>query len=294
VAAAPRREYGAVLDDLEDHLTSAVQAAGRLGALRVPLTSGYDSRLVLAAVVSAGLPARTYTQEYAGMSAADRALPPRLARAVGLEHTFIEPGTLDERRYAIFDEHTAGHVRGADRDFVARGQWDWCHETDMILRGGCFEVGRVGWSFFGRPKLTEALDADAVLRSFRERDPRARDALHEWARWCVDHGEPMDWRDRFYWEQRVGGWLGAVEQSLDLLPASRGHIANSHRFYGLVLELPREVRLASTHHADLIARMAPSLARFPFNAKDSLPTRMKQRVRREWAIWRQGVMSWTH
>lgn len=265
---APPRAYGTILDTIEEHLSNAVCAAAGFGALCVPLTSGYDSRLVLAATVNAGLPARTYTQEYAEMTHADRVLPPRLAAALGLEHTFIEPAALDTQRYKLFDEHSSGHVMGTDREFIARHQWDWCEETDMILRGGCFEVGRRGWFFLGCPSFEEQIDVDAVLRSHREEDTCKRAALKEWARWLADHPEPTDWRDRFYWEVRVGGWLSAVEHSLDLLPASRGCIANSHRFYELVLQLPDEVRASSQHHVDLIKRLAPRLGEFPYNRHD--------------------------
>ena len=77
--------------------------------------------------------------------------------------------------------------------------------------------------------------------------------------------QDMDWRDRFYLEQRLAGWLSSEEQSLDLIDADKFYIANSHYYFAHMLRVPEEKRCVSQHHIDLIARMAPELIKFPFN-----------------------------
>lgn len=282
VEPRPALGYEAVLDRLERCLIDGVRAAAREGPLHVPLTAGRDSRLILAATRAAGLSARTFTQGYSGIGRGDRELPPLLARAIGREHSWIEPGDRDVSRERLYDEHTSGHCVDADRDFVARGQWDWCGPGDVVLRGGAFEIGRCG---FYHELGDGPFSAATILAEYPTHDRGSLAAIDEWLAWCARHPEPMDWRDRFYWEQRVAGWLGAVEQSLDLLPGTRAHVANSHRFFELALSLPVEVRFSGRHHEDLIARMAPELARFPYNPHDPWPVRYGRKVARRVRKW---------
>jgi hypothetical protein len=103
--------YDAVLDRLAAYLTDTVRRVGD-GAgrpLLVPLTSGYDSRLVLAAALGAGVPVRTYTSMSSTMPEYDRSLPPLLAAAAGVPHRWDcwdRPGTYDPERRRIYDAHT--------------------------------------------------------------------------------------------------------------------------------------------------------------------------------------------
>ena len=71
-------------------------------------------------------------------------------------------------------------------------------------------------------------------------------------------------------EQRHGGWLSSIEQSLDLIDADRFHAGNSHYFYALVLQIPEQIRLSkqSSQQHELIRRMAPELHKYPINPPD--------------------------
>jgi hypothetical protein len=287
----PRPDYAAALDAAQELLTSTVAAyAGDADAVWVPLTGGYDSRLVLAAAVAAEVPVVTYTFDKAGLSPGDRMLPPRLASLVGAEHRFLRPRfPLDPRRAELFDVHCARHSIEIDREYFARGAWDEVPGNALLLRGGVFEVAR---GFYYRrfpPRLPD--DPDAALRILADtfqlgRFHRGSTAhwvgLESYLSWTRQMPEPaLDWRDRLYLEQTMGGWLGSTVQALDLFAPELGYPANSLELLSVLLSIDPVARREGRHHRDLIARLAPPLAREEFNPPDRLDRRARGLVRRE-------------
>ena len=93
--------------------------------------------------------------------------------------------------------------------------------------------------------------------------------LQEWLEWVIAHPEPhLDWRDRFFLEQRQAGWLSAKEQLYDLADLERFPILNCARLYSLLLSIPAEQRLGSKIQTALIQRVFPQLMQYPFNPED--------------------------
>jgi len=285
-------DYEDVLGRLERRLIELVREVAQVGEPWLPLTSGYDSRLILAAAQAGEVPVRTYTNAilHAPWHVADQDVPRRLARALGLRpHVVIRPRGLDRERLTALERHTAGQWVGADSMFVAARQWDRLPAEAVVLRGGLFELGRcIYWPILrplaDPPAPEEVVDA---VRTGLELDPvyRESQAHHEglraWAEWIVAHPEPVDWRDRFFFDVRAGGWLSANEQAIDLVEPLHVHVANDLGLLVDLLCLPQDRRAATRHHVDLIRRMAPAIADVPFNPPDTQRSRLVHRLRRE-------------
>lgn len=281
---AVQRGYEEILDNLESYLITGLRNVARENKnLLLPLTAGYDSRLLLAAAHAAGVTFKTYTFERKYLDEGDRNLPPKLASALGVEHKFIGGGEVNRNLLALYDRHTGGDCKDQDRNYIGRAQFDWCNSGDVILRGGAFEIGRC---FYW--KKLRAVGNDDGLPSAKEiigefkmqsRDAALTRSLAEWVEWVkqTPH-EDFDWRDRFYLEQRLTGWLSSVEQSLDLIDADRFISANSQFYFAQVLQIAPDKRARSQHHIDLIKRMAPELLALPFNQPNSLGKKMMKRL----------------
>jgi hypothetical protein len=281
--------YEQALEQVEDTLVEAIAALGKTSkSLWLPLTAGFDSRLLLAATLRAGAKVRCYTQWYRDMSHADLTIPPKLARLAGFEHVLIKPGNCDRSTEAIFALHTSGQSADRDKEFICRGQWDLFRETDIILRGGGIEIGCPRASRFhftaSRENPWKVPPVNQILTEYM-RDatgatPPLGFALQEWRAWteATEHPE-IDWRDRFYIEQRLGAWASSIEQALDLSPCMRIPLSSCGRYMSGILQIPEHIRQESAHQVELIRRMAPDLLAYPFNPKDSLIRRIPRAMR---------------
>jgi hypothetical protein len=258
--------YDAILEKLTEKLKCAiVNVSGSGGPIFIPLTAGYDSRVILAAAQYAGIKAESYTTGHYYISHADVTLPFKLAATVGYRHNYIKKAAFSKEKEALYDYHTAGNTNDIDRTKFSHGQWEPFGKGDLIFRGGLFEIGRCFyWDKMGADltikSIMKAVGYDSNPGSFNET------ALLEWVNWVKQTPtEGLDWRDRFYLEQRVAGWLSSIEQSLDLTGTERFYIINSHNIISLLLSIPVEKRKTSQHHIDLIEKMFPDLLKYPFN-----------------------------
>lgn len=256
-------------------LANALEVTMRRATLQPPvwlaLSAGGDSRLILAVAHRAGLQVRPYTRLVARMKLADRLLPPRLCAELGYPHEYFRVRSRSELpgRRALVREHGARHVAEEDVLPILDGSRDDLRGVSM--GGNCFGVGKAP----GRKYLPDRVDdlesaAEAIARGIGEpRNSRAVAGLRQWLLWCRDHPVPhLDWRDRFYIEQRLAGWLSSKEQIYDMTSHDRFVPINSARNYALLLSLPEARRRMPGHLVEVIRRVAPELTRHPLNPPD--------------------------
>jgi hypothetical protein len=149
------------------------------------------------------------------------------------------------------------------------GQWDFGRPGDFVLRGGGFEAGRA-YYYDRLPANLDRVSARTLAGAFGEPPNSPAEAdLRAWLDGILADPIPLlDWRDRFYLEQRLGAWLSAIEQELDLTGRERFYAINAEATYRLLLDLPEEIRRTGQHQLDLTRRLAPDLLRFPVNPPD--------------------------
>jgi hypothetical protein len=158
----------------------------------------------------------------------------------------------------------------------------------VVIRGGLFEVARL---FYHRQ--LPALDAPGAqdMTAAVERAMGRREGIATWAEWAAARPwHTIDWRDRFYLEQRVGGWLAALEQALDLCAPERLHLANSDRTLAALLSIPVEQRTGDGHHRVLVERFAPQLLTLPLNPPERDRTPPVTRARIALGRWRRRLL----
>lgn len=281
-------DYKAVISELSRLLVTALRNLARsTPQLWLPLTAGRDSRTLLAAAAAAEIEIVPFTFENDAMSAADRVLPPRLARAVGFDHVWIAARAPETQLSRMFDDHTALQCVDVDRRYVASRQWEALPEHAVTVGGGVFEVGRC----YYHTRLPESVEtpeqmAEAVLNALPSVSPGGVKAWADWLHRTPEIG--MDWRDRFYLEQRVAGWLASVAQGIDLTGRTRVHVASCHDIVRALLAVPVEARRIGAHQDELVLRLAPALGRYPTNRDPSLRLRLEHRLKREIVLLRRS------
>ena len=266
------REYEDILEEIQRILITTLQRLAEITPdLWLGLTAGYDSRSMLALSYAADVPIQPFTRISTRMSVADFILPPLLSEEYNFTHTFFKS---PERRYSerskLADEHTGGHVSSGDAKPFIKGVRD--QMTGISIGGHGYAIAT---GFASLPTLPQHLDnaqigAEAIGALFQEpKNSTATEGLKEWLEWIISHPqENLNWRDRFYLEQRQGGWLSSKEQLYDLNDLNRFPILNSAYLYSLFLAVKKERRLNAEIQKDSIANTAPKLMQYPFNPKD--------------------------
>lgn len=231
----------------------------------VAVSAGADSRAVLAAAVSAGVPVEAMTRRASRMTVADRVLPPRLSAAVGVAHRELRPRGEDPARWELARVHTDEQVSHGDALPFLQATRDGLGGVELGGQG--FGVGKV--LHRDLPDSVEDPDVTAETIADGLGEPIGspnRDALADWLRWWVDNPTPdLDWRDAFYIEQRMGGWQASKEQLYDLEGHERIAPVNAARSHALLLAAPPEQRRSGEHQLALIRRLDARLAEQPVN-----------------------------
>lgn len=111
----------------------------------VPLTAGYDSRVILAVCKSINIPVKTFTiKRNKVISDADKKIPPILSKACSYPHFFVNvklnKGNINKKllkkwNYIIGRNHT-----GVDREYYVRNVYSFAKSGDFILTGHSFEI----------------------------------------------------------------------------------------------------------------------------------------------------------
>lgn len=267
----PAMDCETALDRLRDSLVTTIRRLPREGRrIWMSLSAGGDSRVVLAAAHLAGVKMTAFTRMSGRMSLADRLLPPDLAAAVGIEHVCFRTGVMKRPpgRLKLVMEHCADHVSPGDALPMVQGVRDTLE--GISIGGQCFGVGKL----LGRNLPDDISDPQRALGEIAQAigEPEASTAmpaLAEWLEWVAQTPHPhLDWRDRFYIEQRLAGWQSSKEQVYDLARLERFPVINAARNYALLLSMPPERRKKSRHHREMIERSVPQLMKHPFNPMD--------------------------
>ncbi len=267
----PSLGYDKTVELLKNSLVTALKRLPtEKNELWIGLTAGIDSRLVFAMANYANIKIIPFTRVSARMSLGDRLLPPKLAQELGYKHIFLQGRKSNDDRQHLVAEHTGGHVSVGDAEPFMQSVRD--HLKGISVGGWCFETGKALF----RDLLPDTFDdpgtcARQIAQLFGEpADSVMTEKIRDWLEWAQKTPqEHLDWRDRFFIEQRLGGWQSSKEQLYDLTQVERVPIINAARNYALLLGLEESCRINAQYQIDLLSQTAPILNKYPYNPLNS-------------------------
>lgn len=236
----------------------------------IALTAGKDSRLSFAAAISAGIKFSTYTAQHDNISHGDRKIPRLIANKFNIPYRYIKKRPFSWQKKKEYLEFSCYNSNGADMSFFAYGQFDQLPHNAIIVRSGIFEAAQ----HYARKYTLNSIDGFRTgLKSFFSssfQDSMQSEALDLWLSSVASSSTDfIDIRDRYYIEQRVGGWAAAIEQSLDICDFTSIQIANSASIINLLLSCNESERRDLAMSYLPIEMMCPDLMRFQFNPKSA-------------------------
>lgn len=255
---------------IASHLEHAIEQIGvHYPRVFLALTAGLDSRSTLSCLGRTHGSTEAYTMRHPLISKADQTIPQVLARLCNISHDYILPKVPDSKLAEIYDAHTLRTAFDADRYFYVRSMFHKFERDAALLRSGCWEIGRNFYYKHFR-ELTWAdvtEDSKLIPRRFKVFGNLSFNArcLEEWIHWRSQHPGPYDWKDLFYRDQRLCGWLSSIEQSLDLIDARSLHPFNCSLFYDLLLGVSETARGSGEIQRLLIKQASSDLWTIPIN-----------------------------
>lgn len=233
-----------------------------------PLTSGYDSRAVLAIARQTIPDIPCFTVKFDGMdeNAADLAIPEVICQALGLPYqkvaSFSPPDALTEQ----ISRH-AGFFNAKDR--IAEGIV-YCSINHEKARLHGDIIGQIGKSSVMNSVPDGLIGPRFLQCKIHNTDALARDAMKKHIQEIRQAGNGGALCDLFAWESRCGRWAGQEEALYALCGMNSLSIFNCREMILLWLKIPRKLRKQSLFHKSLIAACDAQLLQYPFNPGSGL------------------------
>lgn len=250
-------------------LRGQIDSARRRFSLAVPLTAGWDSRLMLSLCRDQAADLYAFTLAYPNLPVGSRdvAVPAALLGKLGIPHHIIPyPKSIDAAFRAIFRRNNASANSAYCGDIQAL---HGSYPADRVCVTG--DVAEVVKCFFERKR---AVDSPVTAEELAEiagvgSHPFAVAAL---GRWLENAGDPpVALTDLFCWEQMAGRWQAKVRAEYDMVQESFSPL-NNRRLLATMLALdtewrrPPEFKLFSA----LIQALWPAVLCEPINPPERL------------------------
>jgi hypothetical protein len=265
----PAASFDQAKQRLASDLTTISRSVGkRSGTLYLALTAGLDSRTLLSSLLAAGVKFECVTQKFQGVSRSDVEVAGQISRYLGVQHHVIGPNPRNEDSVRLWREHTLEtHSDADDTHLIPQDQYRFLKTGDTLVRGGCFELGRRFYASQLKDLTFENARGIDLWRRFETEPPDAHvvASLDEWLAWRRQHRCGLDLVDAFYLDQRVGGWLSALEHGLDMQPGISVPLANCGRILSSLITPGEADRRTGRLQREVIGVLEPNLLRFPVN-----------------------------
>lgn len=300
VPRTPEEAAGMVLD----WTTRAVRKVAEAHPIRLALTAGLDSRVMLAVLLRSGVPFETYTYGGGKSTARDIAVASDLARTMGVRHSTI-PVTAPHGEMLARLEHAtyACHHYQAVQPLAK-----WIGDSNTVaVTANLLEIGRTFYAKMKRQAPTIRLDSLNLgkigralyamrgnpappvspwamralhLRSMPTSGKEAAKAYPGWSRVADEAFKDLlttsnfnaargilDPFDQFYWEHRMAAWHGVAMLERDFY-AQAFIPFNARAIWEVLLGVPYEDRVNATAFHRMIDMVDPRLMDIPINPKD--------------------------
>jgi hypothetical protein len=250
-------------------LQSTMRAATNRFRLSVAVTSGWDSRCVLAATRPMHSTLDYYVQKFGGMTDRhpDVWVPRRLARKLGFPFRVIECGDYQDDAFdAALEKNVFALQSPAKKTLYRSFAKDF--QSEVNASGNASELGQ-NWYLNVMGAGAAALDVAGLLAT--EGIPQSEYASASLQDWYAEAKARCDalgycLPELFYWEQRMGNWGSMFPAELDIAFDEFCPFA-TRRLIETMLAVDAELRVYhnSSVHRRIIELLWPELLSEPFN-----------------------------
>lgn len=250
-------------------LMGQMESARKRYSLAIPMTAGWDSRLVLALNQPQPDDIYAFTLAYPHLPVGSRdvAVPARLLGKLGIPHHVIPyPATINEPFKAIFLLNNESANTAYCRDIEALHD---CYPCGRVcVTGDAAEIVKCYYER-KRPKSEPISAVELAELSGLGKHPFAVKAF---ADWLENVGSPaIDLLDLFCWEQMAGRWQSKIRAEYDMVQDSFSPL-NNRSLLSIMLSVNISSRRGPEFRlfADLIEKLWPEVLSEPINPPERI------------------------
>ena len=260
------------------------------GNIWIPLTSGVDSRTNLAFAIKSGMKFGAYTSIRDNTDEWDLKAPKIICKILGIPHFYMDDrNATNSYRQSEYEAHCGGIVTvGTDKNQYIKENDVPNADEAIVLWGTAWEV--YGRNFWGVLEAGNSADERFTAWNQYSSGVITQSNIHEqslryWLKYLDTHPmHSMDWRQRMYYEQRVGSWLSSAYQAIDLFDSSRICPVNCYDIFGILINLvdktfPEGSRSTKQYQVQVINEFLPQIRSVPYEIKISLGQRLLHKMK---------------
>ncbi len=250
-------------------LRGQIESARRRYPLAIPMTAGWDSRLMLALNQNHATDLYAFTLAYPHLpvGSMDVVVPARLLEKLGIAHHVIPyPKVIDANFKEIFRHNNASANDAYCGDIEALH----LHYPDgrVCVTGDAAEIVKC---YYERTRPEAQLVSATELAEF-SRLGKHPFAVRAFDKWLEDAANPpIDLLDLFCWEQMAGRWQAKIRAEYDMVQESFSPL-NNRRLLGIMLSVDAGRRRAPDFRffAELIGALWPEVLSEAINPPELL------------------------
>ncbi len=253
-----------------DHSLQQLQKLFPTAKLLVAITGGHDSRTLLALADHAGIDFDAFTLWHDEIYEDDLEVPKKLCRAAGIRHHEIPRQEKQDavERIAQYQDHISGQVCDEDRLYYAHRQFDLLVREfgDVVLLRSGVWPNVMEW--YRRSFTRDGAGFDFYDWFGIEKGSLEEESLQEYFDWHREHPQKgLSACNVFYWDQRNGCWLSAIETGFDLTDhVTSLQPANCRYLMSMLMEFPEEERIINHHQYKIVEEACPVMTEIPYGS----------------------------
>lgn len=237
--------------------------------LIIPLTAGKDSRLILSFFKNYQDRIQLYTFDHqpGENEPDDIKIPRQLTNKMGLSYHVFPREQMDEKTYKTFVSQLSGtQNRRILENALTLSKAEL--KTKRFVTGDIIPIVK---SNFGK-KLPEKLaTTNYLVTKTHNYSTENKKMIRQWLKEVKSHAHDnnVSIYDLFFWEMRLGRWLPNNMSNYDTM-SDPVLIFNNRRLIESWISIPREKRVDTDFHEQIISRLWPELLDIPLTSGTGL------------------------
>ena len=286
-------------NDIIIKMTNIIRHIGeKFGNVRLPLTSGMDSRVLFAICEKSNIKYRSFTYVLEGVEknkgsaesefGRDALVAKNICRRYGVEHDTIEMKTdIDVKDVTSMLNNIDYLVSSSTLPYEFKSLKEYLPKESTVLNGSVSEIGRPLYGFGCLPDFSMHASLLANI-SGHQSIASIRSMFDEWIKESKDVSAEygIGVMDLLYWEERMGNWQSSFQQQLRPIT----NVITPYNCRSVIrdfLSVSYKKRVANKVHKNILSIFDPNLLSYPINPPygndylDSSKYRIKKAIKKK-------------